>query len=830
MLRRESYLLTKKFLKCNSLLLILPIILFLLSWILSAAGSFVPDFLEGFNLLVLLIAPGYYIAVVLGKIMKLRLDEILVLDVMISAALAMFVSIYLSFSFLRITRMEIFGGLFVVTVLSGVLLLPQLLKPEKFEGKVSLSSLLKVVLGLLVSFLIGFLFIMRVIPESYWRGWDPWLNTPVARTILEEGLNPFELSDRYTGIANVGISGFYYFLAAFQAFTGIDFYLISRFGGPVLAGITSIVTYLLVRRLEGVGAGLMASFFLFLNPFFVTRFSMTLRENFGFVFFLGILFLLIIKKENVYRNWISRFCFSFVLGLFLAVSLSVHSLVPVIVYGVVLLVILLSFFKTKRIPVELVLALFLSFPLATSHLLPHVLTFIWVIHNWFSLSLESFFLFFIVIIVLVTFILHFYSTKKMFKFSEKLTKRVLFIVGACLFAGTVYSIVFPKNFPILGSYNPPITLDMFALSSLILAAFGFLTVFRSSVPLSIVSFSLILILIPNLTNVNVAFPLFRLVIYMCWVLSYGVAKFLRFIYDAHRNVKLKARMNFRLFKKKLEIGNCRASVMICIVLLTLLSPIILQDIQASTRKYYSNYTEEDVQSAIQFISLLEDSDLVVPQAWAHDLLIYAGIDLHKMISNKSLLQELYSVNNIQNFSLKILSSYPNTSRAHVFMIQRRIGNKNCPGPSLDLLEVWGEKHQLGSIVVYTISLPVILEEKELLEAPIQVQLPAGPQWVHINITGTNLSTAQILALRIINNNNASKTFFAKIQDTHGNATEQILFTLQPGDKSYYIHLTELKEAIDLSNPAKLTLCFSWYGWEPNIDLTITNMTLITLKN
>jgi len=123
-----------------------------------------------------------------------------------------------------------------------------------------------------------------------------------------------------------------------------------------------------------------------------------------------------------------------------------------------------------------------------------------------------------------------------------------------------------------------------------------------------------------------------------------------------------------------------------------------------------------------------------------------------------------------------------------------------------------------------------IEEKELLEAPIQVQLPAGPQWVHINITGTNLSTAQILALRIINNNNASKTFFAKIQDTHGNATEQILFTLQPGDKSYYIHLTELKEAIDLSNPAKLTLCFSWYGWEPNIDLTITNMTLITLKN
>lgn len=703
---------TRKFLIRSNLWLIVPVISLFLFWMISAYGmlTFASDFLRVFRFLVFLFAPGCYFAVFLGKEMGLSLDEVLALDVLISIAMATFVSVYLSFSLLQIRETEMMGGLFVATAASGLFLLSRLLELDEFRTEVTLSKAWKAVTGLIVSFLIGFLLTMRVIPESFWRGWDPWLNTPVAKTILEEGLNPFELKDRYMGVANVGISGFYYFLAAIQVFTGIDFYSISRFGGPVLAGIASMITYLVVRRLEGTGPGLLASFLLFLNPFFVTRFSMALRENFSFIFFLGILFLLIFVEWGFRGDRISQLYFCFVLSLFLAVSLSSHSLVPIIVYGVVVWEIIFLFLKREHTHVELVSALFLSFLLAAPYLLPSTLTYVWTIRNWFLLSPELFFSVFIVAVTLTAFILYSQYRKKVFRSSRSITRKSLFLISAVLFVGTVYSIIFPKSFPILGSYNPPITLGMFAISSLILACLGFLTIFKSSVPTTIISLSLLLISIPNLTNVNVAFPLFRLVMYISWVLSYSGAKLFGFINNFYGKVKLKFSTRFHLSKKTFEIGNWRASVVIYIMLLTLISPLMFQDVQA-IKKGYSNYTKEDVESALNFTKLLREGDIVVPQACAHPLLIYVGININKMIYNESLLQELYSTTTIQDFSRIILSKYPNTSRVHVFMIERRIGNKDFSAPPLKLLELCGEKHQLSSIVFYTISLSRFSEEE-----------------------------------------------------------------------------------------------------------------------
>jgi len=258
--------------------------------------------------------------------------------------------------------------------------------------------------------------------------------------------------------------------------------------------------------------------------------------------------------------------------------------------------------------------------------------------------------------------------------------------------------------------------------------------------------------------------------------------------------------------------------------------MIITDLQVTNELWqYPNYNQNDVDSAIDFLNLLEENDIVVPQGGTQDLLIYTGIDLSRMISNGTILQRLYSANTPENFSQIILSKYPNASRAQVFIIERRFGNENYPTPSLELLELWGEKHQLGSIIFYTISLPFRIEEMELLESPIRVKLPAGPQWVYINLTGIDFSQGISMTMRILNNA-TSKTFFTKINDIHSNATEKIIFTLQLGDETYDIPLRNLKEIIDLSNPSTLVLCFSWYGHEPAIDLTIVNMTLMMLKN
>jgi len=816
-------MLTRKFFRPNNLWLLIPIMALFLSWVLSACGVFyvAPDILKAFRLLVFLLAPGFYFAVVLGDRMRLRLDEILALDVVISVAIAMLVCVYLSFPFLQITESEMFGGLLAVTVLSGLVLLPQLLRLPDVRGRVTLVNTSKAVAGLLISFLIGFLLTLRAIPEEYWRGWDPWINAPVTKTILEGGLNPFELVDRYQGVLNVGISGFFYFFASIQVFTKISLYSINRFGGPALAGMASIITYLVVRRLEGRGAGFLAPFFLFLNPFFVRRFSMAIRENFGYVFFLEILLLLITRKQVFEREQNSRLWFSFALSLFLATSLSVHSLVSIIVYGIIVLEIILSIFRPGRTSIELILALFLSFLLAAPYLLSNFGIFAWTISKWTLPAIEVPILIFILAASILVGFLFFYSPKKVLKFLQKHIRKVGLAIGVGLFIGAFYSVLFPRSFPGLG-WESFIRLDMFATSTLPLAFLGFLTAIWTPVPTTILSLSLVLVFIPNLTNMNVAFPLFRLVIYMSWVLSYGSAKLLKFLYDLHREVKLKFPMSPRLLRKTFEIRNLRVSAIVCVMVLALLSPLMLVDFQACG-KAYSYFRKEDVDSTLDFLSLLNDSDLVVPQGGTHDLLLYAGIDPSMLILG-TVLKELYSVDPLQNFSQTILSRYPNASRAQVFVLERWINRgETYPIPSLQLLEGVGEKHQLGSIIFYTI--PLSYSERELLKSPIVVQLPAGRQWVEIDLTEIDLPNRAILTLRIINRGE-SKQFIAEIDDIQGNSTEEIVFTLQPGDHMYYIFLSSLAKEVDLSNAATLGLCFSWFRRYPDIDLAVVNMTLV----
>jgi len=409
----------------------------------------------------------------------------------------------------------------------------------------------------------------------------------------------------------------------------------------------------------------------------------------------------------------------------------------------------------------------------------------------------------------------------MFRFLGKIARNALVILGVVLFVGAVYSVVFPKDFPVLSSFNPIITSEMFALSSLPLACLGFLTAFKSrtSVPISIISLSLLLISIFNLTNLNIPFPLFRLVLYVSWVLSYGAAKFLKFIYELHRGAELKFSMRPRLFGRSFEIRKLRASVIVCFMLLMLLSPLILTDYQANV-KGYSNYAAEDVDSTLNFLKLVKDGDVVVPQEGTQDLLLHAGIE-PTMLMHGDLLKKIYSINTLQNLTQAIHSKYPNASRAQVFMLQKWIGSKYYPILSVQ----FARAHQLGSVAFYTI--PLSFYEKELLESPITVQLPAGPQWVIISLdlTEADLSNGGIIALKIVNHGE-SKTFIGSITDTHGNSTEKTFFSLQPGDNIYSISLHNLTSVVDLSNPATLELNFSWISREPSIDLIITNMTLI----
>lgn len=680
--------------KRNDLLLIFPslslltLLLCLISGILKSA----PDFLNLVKLIVLFLAPGWYLTRIIGEAIELKVDEIIVLDIVISTIITTFVSIYLSF-ITQITETTFIVSLLIVTFVSGLICSPRLFNTNKLRKKVTISNTLKLGMGLLISFFIGFLLVTRVIPTNYWTGWDPWVNTPVAQVILHEGLNPLELSTRYQ--VSIDISGFYYFLTSVRVFTGIDLYTINRFGGPILAGIASVITYLIVKRLESKGAGLLSSFFLPLNLFFIKRFSMTIRENFAYIFFLAILFLLVVRKQKYRRDWASRLGYLFLIGLLLGTLFISHLLTLIITYSIIFLELVFFLLKDKKAyTAELILAFILSLLFVTPYIQILIPAFSWIIRNQILTKFDLRIFIILSFSIIVTLIS--YKKLKRKNFSKKRIRIGFLIVGIVFLIGTFNSILFPKTFSVLGSYNPTIRLDMFATSILLLAVLGVISTFWSSVQIDVLFLSLVIVLFMNFPNVNVAFPVFRLVIYISWLVSYLAAKSLNFIYDLfYFKFELSTCLLFlnRLFKNKKMI------LLIPGIFLLILSPIIVTDF-AAAEKRYSYHIQEDVDSTLDFITLLKKNDVVVPQSWTQNILRYVNIDIDKVIHDET----LFSSNTIENFSQIILSKHSNATRIFIFMIQRWIGNENYPVPSLELLGKHGEKYRLGSIAYYVIYL------------------------------------------------------------------------------------------------------------------------------
>lgn len=813
-------------LKLKEIVLLIPILSLLLLCIILNFNILeqVPYIFKVIRFIIFFLMPGFYLAILIGENVKLCWEGIIVLDILISTSISMFICIYLSFILSELNQLTISYSLLFVTLFSYLICRSRILKSEILRRKLALFDTSKILFWLIFSFFIGFILIIRVIPLSYWRGWDPWVNTPVVRTIVKEGLNPFELPRRFQ--VSVAFSGFYYFLASVKVFTGISLYTINRFGGPVLAGLASMITYLVVKRLEGTGAGLLASFFLLLNPFFVTRFSMALRENFAYIFLLIILYISLTGKNKPHRAWTSRLSYPLSIGLFLAVTLISHSLAPLIAYGFILLELLLSLLKGKKTEaLELILAFTFSLVLASPYLRMIASTINWVIWNQVLLDLERLRISFLIISAILVVLLASYKQLGKSNLKRKYKRIWILIIIITLLLGAFNSILFPKTFEVLGSYNPPIKQSRFATSILSLAFLGLISAFWFPTPSCILSFGLIVVLILNLTNLNVAFPLFRLIIYISWLLSYGAIKGLK-LFDNLGSIKISninCNLNLGVFKKNVII-RLKHSIIVLIAIIIIISPLIIIDFNSSKPSWrYPNFNQEDVDSAINFVSLIGENDVVVPQDWTLNLLRYVEIDLSKIINDR----ELYSTSDPQNFSQIILSKRSNVSRALVFIMNRWLLNENMRTPQLDMLNKYGIKQQIGTISFYMFEIPFEFIE-ETLVSPIIFKIPKGPQWVNINITKFDFSKADSIIIEIINNNSTLRRFFLKISDIYENSSDKIIFNLRSGKSSYQIPLNNIKDKLDLSKLNKITFCFSWWD-DSEIDLIIESITLVSIK-
>ena len=520
----------------------------------------------------------------------------------------------------------------------------------------------------------------------------------VSRIISNEGLNPIKLINK--GINGVELSGFYYYLASLQEYVGVSDYNVTRFGAPLLSGLVSMITYLIINRLENKYVGLLASVFLFVNPFFVRRFSMTLRENFAFTIMLVVILILVINKDDQKTNFDPFF--SFITGLLMSTIFISHSLTPVLIYGVIGIEIMNNVFLNNKMQVyNLSFSIIISFLFSFPYLNTTLLIFKWIISNHIEYNLILY-VFGFFSVLMMTF---YYLNKKQITLIEIIriiyNRKIFISLYYVLLMGGLYSILISKDFQILGTYNPNIVMANFSKSLLPLSIFGLISNVWNPVDRYFGALSVIVLIILNLTNINIAFPLFRMIIYITWISTYlgikGIVEFLK-IFDEDFNTKI-IKLNLPLFSKNIKI---KLSVLIVFILSLTLTPFIYKDYQ-SINGHYSYYSVEDVTSTYSFVNVINDEDIIIPQGWSNGVLLYAGIEPIQLVNGYNL-QQLYEIDSIELFSDIILENYPNKTRALIVGRERFIDRDGYPFPQIGFMETYGEITRIGSIIYYEIKL------------------------------------------------------------------------------------------------------------------------------
>jgi hypothetical protein len=202
-----------------------------------------------------------------------------------------------------------------------------------------------------------------------------------------------------------------------------------------------------------------------------------------------------------------------------------------------------------------------------------------------------------------------------------LNDKTLYTLIGLLGFGSLTAILFPKNFEILGQYQPSIELNDFALTTLPLAFIGLGIMFiKRMIPSHLLSTSVLALVMLNLPNLNIAFPQFRLILYCLLILSYGAGKGFKFFYP---NISILSQ------EKRMEI-----LLLSCVLFVVLLTPFVLIDI-GEQMQFKSYYTQTDVNSSVIFVNSLNNNDVVIPQIWTQYILQYAGLEKNRIYNERS---------------------------------------------------------------------------------------------------------------------------------------------------------------------------------------------------
>jgi hypothetical protein len=621
-----------------------------------------------------------YLVFELRPILKTSILESLILNIFLGLALslALYISNVYFFNEFNTTISSIL--ICVLSVLTWVFA-----RPADKLSTVIKPSLLQLYLDFLmmgIAFTAASIMLFNKLPTDFWRGWDTWIYAPVTDTIYTEGLKPSELISVFND-ANVRISGFFYFLAFVKTVTGANTFFLLRYGSVFIGSSLILAAYIMLRGNYWRLSSLAGALLLLINPFYIHRLSMTLRENFAFVYLILIIFFLIRMPRDSETPQRLKVAYYSMFGLLSFVVVVVHPLTSLILMLIIIGVTIhgLAFD-------QLHIGVWISTGLSVIASLPISYYFVRMFYGYTSGSLIGEHpAFFATLGALIMFII--WENRAVVKRLVYYNKRSL-IYGIVLIDSAVIALqglVFNQN------VHEFLNLDKFSLYGLTFSLL-YLIFFRDDVDhvLSSLIFSVLAVIPAAILDVPI--PFFRLSIYLSLIFSFFfssfIEKFSELDLSKYITIKIELRNLPRVELNKHRLIN--VSALLLTLLLVVLSPLLLIDIkQVENIRSSSNYLLCDLEGAMLLNETLEKGELIIPGYKTLNLLLYVRINETQLVDREDI-QALYEAGDL--IELQEISSelFPGTEKITYYGIDR--GNFKLAefNSSLsNLFELHGEK-------------------------------------------------------------------------------------------------------------------------------------------
>ncbi|MCB2171308.1 dolichyl-diphosphooligosaccharide--protein glycosyltransferase subunit STT3 [archaeon] len=635
--------------------------------------------------LFLIFCPGVYLSLKISQELELSIDEFIMMCVPISITVVTFSYLILTFISSNVNQLVIYSVMTLFLAISGYSIITQ----NNYNFIKKIETLSVNLASLTTMFFIGFLIIMKKLPTDFWWSIDGWETVNVVLGIMRNSFSHIEAFDYFRTYMVYSNPGFYHYLSAFCLATNIHIYDLMRFGAPFFSGFFIALVYLLIKRINGALPGMLNSFLFILTPYYYSRFTVLLRENHSYLFFITSLFLL---QAYIDRDKKISTTSTVLIGLMFASCLITHPMTPFLLYGVIVIHSLYLLYNNNDTisDVGKIIASSLIFGAPFSiNMIVTLTNFNNKIISYNGLLLTCAIAF--IIPIGIKYKKNILAKSDEFKPLFYVFLLLVPVVSVGLTDATCYF------------FDRGISINDLQKTLVPLAITGFIINYFGSVKQIAVYLHLIVSSILFLGVFNYPIPANRLVLPISLCMSIYASNILKV-----EEVTEKNEIDIHQMKKTILSNKTTITIIIFII-----TGGILEVSHFSST--YTRIDSYDIANTKMFIKGVEQNDLVVTHSYSYIMLHFCNISRSNIITNvtiRSDINTIYNYDSPYNISNIVSRNYPEKDRLILYTPIRK-GSGLEESEIYDALSFYFKKEEYGPYNAYELGLPFNVKELDI---------------------------------------------------------------------------------------------------------------------